>query len=265
MLKLSKKRSSKVLPISFIALAMAAFSPKLASAKVFRNSYVSFELPDRWDCKLEQTEFVCRTNDVAAGSDPRQAAIILTAKEVGPQDNPTAYENHLKSPYRITGRDGKIIQSELKQIQTRNINGHPWIDGMHLNSEVPNYFTRYLATTKDRVAVLITFSAHQLYYTKFSADFFRAIESLRLVFSKSTVSRGAINAPGSEIIGTGGGGPAGGMGSSDYGDLPAEGSGSRSSGGGSATTILGIFGVIAALGFYFLVLKKKKKDINRPF
>ena len=36
-----------------------------------------------------------------------------------------------------------------------NINDHPWLDGLHLNSEIPGYYTRYLATIKDQLAILV--------------------------------------------------------------------------------------------------------------
>ena len=51
---------------------------------------------------------------------------------------------------------------------------------MHLGSEIPNYYTRYLAAVKGRVAVLVTFSAHKKYYTKYSGQFFEAIKTLRV-------------------------------------------------------------------------------------
>lgn len=242
-------------------LAAVLFSAP-ANAKIFRNSYVSFELPDRWECKLEQTEFVCRsTGTGGAQDDPRQAAIILTAKEVGPQDNLGAYEAHLKKPYLITGRDGKVIQSDIKQVSTRQINNHPWVDGMHLNSEIPNYFTRYLATVKDKIAVLITFSAHQMQYTKYSSEFYRSIESLRLVFTRSSLgSGGGANLPGTELFGQGAG-AGGGAGNGQF-DFPDENSG-RGGGffGGDVGTIGGIGLLLAAVAAYLFL--KKKKDGNK--
>ncbi|RYZ85297.1 MAG: outer membrane protein assembly factor, partial [Proteobacteria bacterium] len=51
----------------------------------------------------------------------------------------------------------------------------------HLSSEVQNYFTRYLASIKGRIAVLVTFSAHKQFYTKYSQDFFKAVSTLRVI------------------------------------------------------------------------------------
>lgn len=233
--------------------ALLALQPSTAEAKIFRNAYVSFELPDKWDCVLEQTEWVCRTNNSTA--DNREAVIILTAKEVGPSDGLPLYEQHLKTPRTVANRTGQPLQSQVLKVEQRRIAAHPWVDGMHLASEVPNYYTRYLATTKDKIAILVTFSAHKLHYTKYSSDFFRAIESLRVVASKGLLSgQGAGGGGiGSELLGVG----AQGGGFADLESLPEEGSGE---GGFSdmATSILGLALLIGAVGAYMLMKKGKK-------
>lgn len=237
-----------------VLAALAFFCAHPAEAKVFRNSYMSFEMPDKWDCTLEQTEWVCKPADPA---NSQQAIIILTAKEVGPTDSLVAYEGHLKTPRTIASRIGTPLTSKILQTKQYKINDHIWIDGMHLSSEVPNYYTRYLATTKDKIAILVTFSAHTTHYTKYSADFLRAINSLRVVLTKSMMGTG----------GTGEGGLPGGLGTlgsdtgvglpSDLEGLPEEGSGGMSS--ETVTTILGLGALLAAIGIYLMMKKKKKR------
>ncbi len=72
---------------------------------------------------------------------------------------------------------------------------------MHLGSEIPHYYTRYLATVKGKIAVLVTFSAHKLHYTKYSSEFFRAIKSLRVIATKASMmgKRGSLR---SKNVGT---------------------------------------------------------------
>ena len=82
--------------------------PLTSSAKVFRNAYISFELPQKWQCKIEGTEWVCSST---FRQQSREAVIILTAKEVGPTDNISAYEAHLKQPRLITSKAGKPTRS----------------------------------------------------------------------------------------------------------------------------------------------------------
>ncbi|MGZ3769841.1 MAG: hypothetical protein ACXVCP_09445 [Bdellovibrio sp.] len=172
-----------------------------AHAKVFRNAYIAFEMPETWKCNLEQTEWVCRSEQT---KESKEAIIILTAKEVGPTDTFPLYEAHMNSPIALNLRTGGSAESKVvyksKNVQ---INDQPWLDSLHLGSEVPNYFTRYLATIKDKIAILVTFSAHKQYYTKYSQDFFKAVMSLRVIASKNLLAKpdlGPIR-PGSETLG----------------------------------------------------------------
>src|SRR5690606_2019872 len=127
------------------------------------------------------TEWVCVSQ---FSQKSKEAIIILTAKEVGPTDTFQAYTAHLKTARTLPGPRGNPAQSKVYQVTQRQISGHPWVDGMHMGSEVTSYYTRYLATIKDRIAILVTFSAHKAHYTKYSNDFLKAIQSLRVVTSK---------------------------------------------------------------------------------
>ena len=69
------------------------------------------------------------------------------------------------------------------------VNDQPWLDALHGNSEVQNYLTRYLATIKDQIAILVTFSAHNKYYAKHSVNFANTVKSLRVIASKDLLSR----------------------------------------------------------------------------
>lgn len=158
----------------------------VAQAKRFRNAYVSFELPPNWSCKLEGSEWVCES-DFAQKT--KESIIILTAKEVGPTDSMPAYLAHLQTPRVIPGRGGTMNKSQVIHVKERMIGNQLWIDSMHLGSEVGHYFTRYVATIKERIAILITFSAHKQHYTKYSADFIKAVESLRVVATKDTLGQ----------------------------------------------------------------------------
>lgn len=232
-----------------------ALSSSLAHAKRFRNAYVSFELPPNWNCKLEGSEWVCE-NDFSAKT--KEAIIILTAKEVGPTDTLPAYLAHLQTPRTLSGRGGAPSKSQIIHVKERLISNQMWIDGMHLGSEVGPYFTRYLATIKERISILITFSAHKQHYTKYSGDFIRAVESLRVVATKDTLSgrQGSDRTQTVETIGP----PTGGVIPTYESDgAPPEGSGS----GSKTTNILALALIIAALGGYFY-LRSKKKSKSKP-
>ena len=69
----------------------------------------------------------------------------------------------------------------------------PWVDGMHDGSEVTGYFTRYMVTVREKVAVLVTFSAHKEHFSKYSEDFRMAIDSLRVTTGGTTDLRWVAN------------------------------------------------------------------------
>ena len=184
---------------AFFFPLLVFWSPQ-AEAKVFRNSYVSFQLPSQWNCVLEQTTWVCRYAISKQCLGPKssqktcqlqrrkgqEAIIILTAKEKGPKDSLKTYYDYLIKSRAVVTRKGKRSQSKVIHAKPITVQKHKWVDGMHLGSEVPHYYTRYLATLKGNVAVLVTFSAHKLHYTKYSAEFFKAIKSLRVLVTKSS-------------------------------------------------------------------------------
>lgn len=241
----------------FLTLLVGLLSTTTVNAKLFRNAYVSFELPeDTWSCNLEQTEWVCRSSDPKAS---REAIIILTAKEVGPTDSFEAYMKHLSTPQPTAYKTQANLTSKVvypsKQVM---INDHNWVDGLHLASEVPNYYTRYLATIKDKIAVLVTLSAHSDYYTRYSKDFFKTVQSLRVIATKNLLAQPELGPirPSGETLG-----------GSLAGVVPNDmlmGSGIEGEGlgeGGSLNTrslILAIAIILAGIGGY-LVLKGKKK------
>jgi hypothetical protein len=198
-----------------------AFLTSLSShAELFRSAYVSFELPQNWKCDLEGTEWICTSK---FAKETKEAIIVLTAKEVGPQDSLMAYEDELKNPRRLNNMTDGPLSKVVQAPKRRQIANHLWIDAIHLSSEVPNYYTRYVATIKDRLAITVTFSAFKTQYTKYSADFIKAIDSMRAVAAKDILgSKPILSAPGGgESMGTNVGGPIG-PGIGAPGVLPSE-------------------------------------------
>ena len=195
-----KKSSPWFLASLFIFGFLGNLEP--ANAKVFRNSYISFELPTKWDCYLDNTAWICRyaiskkclgANSASKSCQmqrkkTKEAIIILAAKEVGPKDSLRTYYDHMKKPRPIVLSGGKRTTSKIIHVKQSRVNQHTWIDGMHLGSEIPHYYTRYLSTIKGNIAVLVTFSAHKLFYTKYSSEFFRAIKSMRVIATKAQTS-----------------------------------------------------------------------------
>lgn len=225
-----------------------------AQAKLFRNAYIAFEMPESWRCNLEVTEWVCRSEQ---GKESKEAIIILTAKEVGPTDSFPLYEQHLSKAISVQTRGGGRNESQIVyKPKNVNINDQPWIDGLHLGSEVPNYFTRYLATIKDRIAVLVTLSAHKNYYDRYSNEFFKTVMSLRVIATKDLLAKpdmGGLKGSG-EVLGFGTQGPLIGGDAID-GEL---GGGTAGKGAGKAPLIF-IALALAGIGIAMYLRKRRRK------
>ncbi len=228
------------------ALAVILTSLTL-EAKVFRNAYVAFELPDTWKCALEHTEWVCRSEST---NESKEAIIILTAKEVGPTDSFDAYTQHLAT---VQKQGTSRVVYPPKQVK---INDHVWIDGLHMGSEVQNYFTRYLATIKDRIAILVTYSAHKNFYTKYSQDFFKSIQSLRVIATPNLLDNPQANGlrPSNELLGQ----PIGSAMPADMTMQEGVGEGGGNQGQKTKMMMMGIAILLAGIAIYIFIKMKQK-------
>ena len=165
--------------LSAVFLATALMTQP-AQAGRFANQFSEFELPPNWNCQLEGAEWVCQNADE---SKKKEAIIVLAAKLKGDQDSLDQYLAYLKSVKSFTSVTGKPMKSEPRYAKTANINGHAWVDALHLESEIPGFYTRYLATVKDDIGVLITYSIAKDKYQDYLDDFENLVRTLK-VFRK---------------------------------------------------------------------------------
>jgi hypothetical protein len=61
------------------------------------------------------------------------------------------------------------------------INGQDWVDALHWESEVPGYFTRYLATLNDTTSLLVTFTADKAHFEQFNGQMEPLIGQMKLM------------------------------------------------------------------------------------
>ena len=108
----------------------------------------------------------------------KEAMIVVTAKERSSVDGLDNFLTHYGSPMPYRLNNGTTSQSVVNHAKMVTIQGRKWMDSMQLSSEIPFYYTRYLATINGNIAVLATFTAHKKYYSKYSGPFFQGINSL---------------------------------------------------------------------------------------
>jgi hypothetical protein len=177
-------------------------------AKTFANQFIEFQLPDKWECQLDGTEWVCQSTDEQK---KRDAIIVLAAKIKKPgMDELAVYKSHLEKPQQYQSLSGEAITSEPKYVKDMDISGHPWVDSLHLQSEIPDFYTRYLATVEADLGILVTFSVRKDKYDEYGPDIDAMAKSLRAFRKPGALNDGGekgveVN-PDQSIFPSGGGG-----------------------------------------------------------
>ena len=152
-----------------------------AFAKRFASKYCEFELPPNWECALEGSEYVCQSE---TPDRKKEAIIILAAKIRGQQDSIDEYMAYLKKTKEYNLPGGKKQISEPKNTKLSTISGHQWVDALHLASEVPGFYTRYLATVKEDLGVAVTFSVTKDLYQSYLPIIDKLVSTLRVFRQK---------------------------------------------------------------------------------
>jgi LPXTG-motif cell wall-anchored protein len=165
----------------FLSLLSVAAISTSVYAKRFTSKYCEFELPAGWECALEGSEYVCQSENADR---KKESIIILAAKIRGEQDNLDEYMAYLKKTkdYNLPG--GKKQISEPKSTKMTRINDQQWVDALHLASEVPGFYTRYLATVKEDLGVAVTFSVTKDLYSAYQPIMDKLAGTLRVFRQK---------------------------------------------------------------------------------
>ena len=221
-----------------------------AHAKRFTNQYTEFELPSGWECALEGTEWVRQSSNADR---KKEAIIILAAKVRGGQDSLPQYQDYLKKQKTFTLPGGKTQVSESKYANIKDVNGHRWVDALHLASEVPGFYTRYLATVKEDLGVAVTLSVAKDHYSSYQGIFDNIVGSLRVFRQKNQNVANFVKKKDEDLLGDTTFIPSEG-GQMDIGAQRKKKSGS---GGGGDTTTYAIVAAVV-IGAFFLMKKKKK-------
>ncbi len=178
-----------MIKVFFSAIVLLSFN---VQAKRFANGYIEFELPPGWQCVIEGSEWVCQSENKDR---KKEAIIILAAKKRGPQDNLSEYQAYLRQTktYQLPG--AKLQRSEPKSVKTSSINGQTWVDALHLASEVPGFYTRYLASVKADIGVAVTFSVTKSLYSAYKGIFDNVISTMR-IFRQTNQNLARLNSNG---------------------------------------------------------------------
>lgn len=121
---------------------------------------VSFNLPIGWGCQTKENNLICLDNSPVS---KKNSAIVLNYKYRTAEDSLAVYRDQLSRPRTLY--DGEIAKPSIPQgIRDLNINGITWIEGIHLGSEMTDYYTLYYVTVVDPFAILMSLSIEKSTY-----------------------------------------------------------------------------------------------------
>jgi hypothetical protein len=162
-----------------VVIGLSLLAPLIpVHARSFSNTFMTFDLPDSWQCDLEDSDWVCNERTTAKLS----SIMILAAKKVGSLDTLDQYYDYLARPKLLRDTNGKPLrESSVVWVRRTRIGDTPWVESLQLNSEVSDYYTHYLATVIGHVAILVTLSAHKSVYAQIQERFQATIRSLHVL------------------------------------------------------------------------------------
>jgi hypothetical protein len=167
-------RPTLVAVILGIVLSAGLLFPAEASAEVFESRFLRFSLPEGWKCDLEGSDYVCEPPHPKGQK--LSMIFVLAAKYPNDSDNLPSYMEELKRNKSMTNGsslvDGPKIDSD--------ISGISWVEATHFESEIKGYYTIYMATVSNELAVLVTFSVRKNEYQQFKDLVRPCIESLEV-------------------------------------------------------------------------------------
>lgn len=126
---------------------------------------------------LEGAEYVCQDTRPELR---RDSIAIFAAKLRGEQDSIVEYRKHLEAAKTWKAPDGKTVVSKVVKVANVVIAGHPWVDATQDDSEVVGFRTRYFATVKNDIGVLMTFSVRKDKYDQMLPDFDAMMKTLQV-------------------------------------------------------------------------------------
>jgi hypothetical protein len=254
---MTKRITNTKFLLNFVTLFCLIVVGEKAYSKAFTNEYISFELPPGWECSLEGSEWVCQSENKDR---KKESIIILVAKIRGPQDGLEQYSGYLKKAKTYALPGGKTQVSEPKYTKYQTITEQRWVDSLHLASEVPGFYTRYMATVKEDLGVAITFSVGKDFYSNYQGIFDKVVETLRVFRqSKHKLAQFKLKGKDENLL------DAESMIPDEEGvfDISAQKQRrpSNTSGGGDSTMLLLLLGL--AGGAFWFIKKKKQQNKNK--
>ncbi len=162
--------------------------PLAEERKLFSNQFAEISIPASWDCSLAGEDWICKSS---GQKDNSGAKIILRAEIKNPALAPDGVIEELIKVYSEPSKpiSANGLPSSLSKViasKKTTINMHDWADVLHLGSEQPGFYTRYLATVEADLFILVKVFYPEKDGEKYRSDLDAMVGSLR-AFRKAPI------------------------------------------------------------------------------
>lgn len=168
---------------TFRAVCILTLSLSLSQSvwsKTFKSKFIRLELPKNWSCQQEELDYSCQPDNI---NERNEAIVVIATKPVDAVDDTfEKYEEYLNTPKRMRDLLKKPYMSVVKYTNRKTIRNHEWIDSLQVGSEIPGFYSRYLVSTKDKVAGLISYHIAESVYAKWAEPLNNMVESAEIFF-----------------------------------------------------------------------------------
>ncbi len=174
-----------------------ALSFQSAIAKTWSTEFIRIDLPEGWACQREEIDYVCQPDSIKERSEALIVVVVKSANEI--DDKLEKYDEVLKGTREMYDLARQKYTSQVRYVKRKTINGREWVDSLHLGSEIPGFYTRYVASINEKIAGLVTYSIAESVFPKYGPMLDAAVESMRLEFDPKAYEK-AMNANPSSLL-----------------------------------------------------------------
>lgn len=145
-------------------------------AKKLETSYMTVEIPSNLTCKQVKSLWLCKDFKKKRSD----IVLYLSSKLTTPGEDFKAFEKQLKLPRTIENQNGKLINSKIYHTKRFAANKHTWVESLHFNSELQNFFSYYYFTTNKNISIAAMVSVHKGSVKKYARSLAKFKKSLKL-------------------------------------------------------------------------------------
>jgi hypothetical protein len=129
---------------------------------------------------------------------------VIVAKAVNEVDDTLEkYKEVLSQGRAMRDLLGNSYKAEVKYVREKKILDRTWIDSLQRGSEVPGFYSRYLASINERIAGLVTYSIAESVYPKWASVMDQMVDTMVLTYDPKAFEEAMNTGPGSLLANRG--------------------------------------------------------------